>query len=67
MQVMYAGIGFVAEYNEPRGHVYTIEDILEIDPARKKAGASCFTCKSPQAPLMMENTVISITSCPLTK
>lgn len=54
LQVMYAGIGFVAEYNEPRGHVYTIEDILEIDPARKKAGASCFTCKSPQAPLMME-------------
>ncbi|NLB87747.1 MAG: ammonia-forming cytochrome c nitrite reductase subunit c552 [Syntrophomonadaceae bacterium] len=54
LHAMYAGIGFAAEYNEPRGHVYTIEDILEIDPARKKAGASCFTCKSTQVPEMIE-------------
>lgn len=54
LQVMYAGFGFAAEYNEPRGHVFTIEDILEIDPARKKAGASCFTCKSTQVPEMIE-------------
>ena len=54
MQDIYAGFGFAAEYNEPRGHVYTIEDILAIDPARKKAGASCFTCKSTQVPEMMQ-------------
>lgn len=51
---IYAGFGFAAEYNEPRSHLYTIEDILKIDPARKKAGASCFTCKSTQVPAMME-------------
>ncbi len=51
---IYAGFGFVAEYNEPRGHLFTIEDILEIDPARKKAGASCFTCKSTQVPTLMD-------------
>ena len=45
LQVMYAGTGFAAEYNEPRGHVYTIEDILAIDPARK-SGGFCITCKS---------------------
>lgn len=50
---IYAGFGFSAEYNEPRGHVFTIEDINAIDPARKKAGASCFTCKSTQVPEMM--------------
>ncbi len=54
LQVMYAGTGFAAEYNEPRGHVYTIEDILAIDPARKKAGASCITCKSTQAPELID-------------
>jgi nitrite reductase (cytochrome c-552) len=54
LQTMYAGFGFAKEYNEPRGHVYTIEDILAIDPARKKAGASCFTCKSTQVPEAIE-------------
>ncbi len=51
---IYAGFGFAAEYNEPRGHLFTIEDISEIDPARKKSGASCFTCKSTQVPTLMD-------------
>lgn len=54
LKTIYAGFGFAQEYNEPRGHVYTIEDILAIDPARKKAGASCFTCKSTQVPETIE-------------
>lgn len=54
LTAIYAGFGFAKEYNEPRAHVYTIEDILAIDPARKKAGASCFTCKSTQVPEMMQ-------------
>ena len=54
LTAIYAGFGFSKEYNEPRAHVYTIEDILAIDPARKKAGASCFTCKSTQVPEMMQ-------------
>lgn len=54
LQTMYAGIGFAVEYNEPRGHLFAIEDINAIDPARKKTGAACFTCKSPQVPEMME-------------
>ena len=54
LKEMYAGFGFAVEYNEPRGHVYTVEDILAIDPARKKAGSSCITCKSPQVPGLME-------------
>ena len=54
MQIIYAGTGFAAEFNEPRGHVYSIEDVKSIDPARRKAGASCFTCKSTQAPGMIK-------------
>lgn len=54
LTAIYAGFGFSKEYNEPRAHVYTIEDILAINPARKKAGASCFTCKSTQVPEMMQ-------------
>jgi nitrite reductase (cytochrome c-552) len=54
LRTIYAGFGFAAEYNEPRGHLYTIEDVIAIDPARKKAGASCITCKSTQVPELME-------------
>lgn len=53
MKIIYAGTGFAAEFNEPRGHVYTLEDIRSIDPARKKAGAACNTCKSTQIPEMI--------------
>ena len=38
LKTMYAGIGFAAEYNEPRAHVYTLDDIRAIDPARKNRG-----------------------------
>jgi nitrite reductase (cytochrome c-552) len=54
LQTIYAGFGFAKEYNEPRSHLYTIEDVKAIDPARKKAGASCITCKSTQVPALME-------------
>ena len=54
MQAIYAGTGFAAEYNEPRGHLYTIEDVTTVDPARHKVGASCFTCKSTQIPEIMK-------------
>ena len=54
MKPIYNGIGFFAEYNEPRGHTYTIEDINAIDPARRKSGSACFTCKSTQVPELME-------------
>ncbi|MDD4776430.1 MAG: ammonia-forming cytochrome c nitrite reductase subunit c552 [Syntrophomonas sp.] len=54
MKAIYNGTGFFAEFNEPRGHTYTIEDINAIDPARRKSGSSCFTCKSTQVPELME-------------
>jgi len=54
MEKIYAGTGYAAEFNEPRGHVYSIEDILAVDSTRRKIGAACNTCKSSQIPEIIE-------------
>ncbi|WP_238442424.1 ammonia-forming cytochrome c nitrite reductase subunit c552 [Desulfofalx alkaliphila] len=54
MQIMYAGTGYAAEFNEPRGHLYTLDDIRAIDPNRYKTGAACNTCKSSEVPSLIE-------------
>ena len=54
MKVMYAGLGYANEFNEPRGHLYSLEDIRAIDPSRYKVGASCNTCKSTEIPGLIE-------------
>lgn len=54
MQKIYAGLGFAVEFNEPRGHVYTLEDIRAIAPQRYKTGAACNTCKSSQIPEIID-------------
>lgn len=55
MQLMYSGIGYSAEFNEPRGHLYMLEDIRAVDPVRWEAhGAACNTCKSTQIPGLIE-------------
>lgn len=54
MKLAYAGTGFANEFNEPRGHVFTLEDIRAIDPSRYKKGAACNTCKSAQIPEIIE-------------
>ncbi len=50
MKTLWAGYGFSKEYNEDRGHVYTLEDVLEIDRVTPKTLATCMTCKSAQVP-----------------
>lgn len=49
MALLFKGWGFAIEYNEPRGHYHMMEDVLEIDPSRRKAGGACLTCKTPYA------------------
>jgi len=48
MKKLFAGYGFSVEYNEDRGHLYTLEDVRNITQVRQKAGAVCNTCKSAQ-------------------
>ena len=50
LAVLYNGWGMGSEYTEPRGHQHMIQDQLEVDPGRYKAGGSCLTCKTPYAP-----------------
>ncbi len=54
MRNLFAGYGFSVEYNEDRGHLYTLEDIRNITPERQKSGATCNTCKSSQIPGLID-------------
>jgi len=49
MPLLFAGWGFGIEYNEPRGHMHMLGDVLDVDPSRRKAGGVCLTCKTPYA------------------
>ncbi|HET6419147.1 MAG TPA: ammonia-forming cytochrome c nitrite reductase subunit c552 [Geobacteraceae bacterium] len=47
LALLFNGWGFGVAYNEPRGHIHMVQDQLDIDPSRTKAGGSCLTCKTP--------------------
>nr|WP_320116541.1 ammonia-forming cytochrome c nitrite reductase subunit c552 [uncultured Desulfuromonas sp.] len=49
LALLLNGWGYGAEFTEPRGHVYMIEDQVDIEPTRLKAGGSCLSCKTPYA------------------
>ncbi|MCB9249636.1 MAG: ammonia-forming cytochrome c nitrite reductase [Ignavibacteriales bacterium] len=56
--VMWAGYGFSKEYNQGRGHAHAIEDIRKIlrtgGATSDPMPATCWTCKSPDVPRVME-------------
>lgn len=56
--ILWAGYGFSKEYNQGRGHAHAITDIREILRTGgievSKMPATCWTCKSPDVPRMME-------------
>ncbi|MBJ6726287.1 ammonia-forming cytochrome c nitrite reductase subunit c552 [Geomesophilobacter sediminis] len=54
LALLYNGWGFGSEYKEPRGHYFMVQDQLEVDPGRIKAGGSCLTCKTPYAPTLQK-------------
>ncbi len=45
--LLYNGWGFGIEYNEPRGHYYSVIDQIEIDSSRTSPGGVCLACKTP--------------------
>jgi len=45
ISILYEGFGFAFDYNNPRGHVFSM--ISTDATTRPKAYASCFACKSP--------------------
>lgn len=50
LKEIFAGYGFAIEYNEDRGHVYAIEDVLKIKRINENSIAACWTCKSANVP-----------------
>lgn len=61
MVVLWAGYGFSKEYNQGRGHYWAVEDIREIlrtgapiDGKNSPMPNTCWTCKSPDVPRLME-------------
>jgi len=58
--ILWAGYGFSKDYNQGRGHYYAIDDIQNSlrtgSPTGKDDGpmpATCWTCKSPDVPRLM--------------
>jgi nitrite reductase (cytochrome c-552) len=52
LALLYNGWAMGSEYSEPRGHLHMVQDQLDVDPGRYKAGGSCLTCKTPYAPIL---------------
>lgn len=52
--VLWAGYAFSREYNQGRGHYYAVKDIRETLRTDVPQPATCWTCKSPDVPRMME-------------
>jgi nitrite reductase (cytochrome c-552) len=54
MKRLFAGYPFSVEYNEERGHMHALEDMLKIKRLDDKKPGPCMTCKSPQVPQFIE-------------
>ena len=62
MVIFWAGYAFSREYGTPRGHMHAIEDMYStlrtghpgIDEKGDLQPATCWTCKSPDVPRMMQ-------------
>ena len=59
--VLWAGYGFAKDYNQGRGHYYAVEDLRDslrtggpVDAESGPMPATCWTCKSPDVPRMMQ-------------
>lgn len=62
MVILWAGYAFSKDYSTPRGHIYAVDDIRSSlrtgAPMSGTVGpqpSTCWTCKSPDVPRMMES------------
>lgn len=53
LKELFSGYGFAIEYNEERGHGYAVEDVEGIKRINEKSPTTCYTCKSPDVPKLM--------------
>jgi nitrite reductase (cytochrome c-552) len=52
--ILWAGYAFAKGYNQGRGHMHAIEDIRNTFRTGQPQPATCWSCKSPDAPRMMK-------------
>lgn len=64
--VLWAGYGFAKDYNQGRGHYYAVSDLHEtlrtgapVDGKKSPMPNTCWTCKSPDVPRMMNEVGIA--------
>jgi nitrite reductase (cytochrome c-552) len=47
---LFAGISFSVEYNEDRGHMWSLTDVREIARTGPNSAGTCYSCKSADNP-----------------
>lgn len=47
---LFAGYGFSKEYNEERGHLYSLEDVEATERVNETTPGTCYSCKSSNNP-----------------
>ena len=62
MVILWAGYAFSKDYSTPRGHIYAVDDIratlrtgAPMSGTEGPQPSTCWTCKSPDVPRMMES------------
>lgn len=59
--ILWAGYGFSKDYNQPRGHIYSVADLHKslrtgapLEEGEGPMPSTCWTCKSPDVPRLMK-------------
>lgn len=52
--ILFAGYGFGKDYTQGRGHWYAVEDVSNSPRVNASTPASCWYCKSPDVPRLIE-------------
>lgn len=51
---LFAGYGFSKEYNEERGHLWSLDDVRTIKRVNETTPATCYSCKSANNPKLWD-------------